>query len=92
MNPIPAKIRPRIVIDTALFLTILCTPWWFTAAVLFVCVAYFKNFYEAFFFGFLFDVLYGANIASLHGFRFVFSSIFLVLLFVVNFVKEKVRM
>jgi hypothetical protein len=60
-------------------------------AVLFLSIWFFKNFYEAFFFAFLFDVLYGAGIASLHGFRFIFSSIFLALIFSAGFVKGKLR-
>jgi hypothetical protein len=54
-------------------------------------IIYFKHFYEAFFLGFLFDALYGTNLIPLHGFRFIFSSAFLGIVVVVNFLKEKVR-
>jgi hypothetical protein len=83
---------PRIITDITLFFVVLYAPWWCMFAALFLGVWYFKKFYEAFFFGLLFDMLYGANIASLHGFRFIFSSAFLVLIFLADFVKEKVRM
>ena len=91
MNPNLSHIRPRIIADILLFFTVLFAPWWFVAAALFLAVWYFKNFYEAFFFGLLFDTLFGAPIASLHGFRFVFSFVFLVIIFAAGFVKGKVR-
>lgn len=91
MEPNLLKIRSRILADILIFFFVLYAPGWLFVITLFACVCYFKNFYEAFFFGLLFDMLYGAEIASLHGFRFVFSSIFLVLIFAVDFVKGKLR-
>lgn len=91
MNSGTTSIRIRAIADIALFFIVLYAPWWFVASALFLGVWYFKNFYEAFFFGLLFDILFGAPIASLHGFRFVFSFIFLIIIFAAGFVKGKVR-
>lgn len=91
MNSDTYSIRARIIADIFLFLTILYTPWWLVSAAVFLCILCFKNFYEAFFFGLLFDMLYGVSIPSMHGFRFIFSSVFLFLIFAADFVKAKVR-
>ncbi len=74
-----------------LFFSVLYAPGWLVAVALFFGVWYFKNFYEAFFFGLLFDMLYGVPIASLYGFRFIFSSVFLAIIFAAKFVKGKLR-
>lgn len=91
MNTHISTIRPRIIADTLLFFVVLYAPWWITSVAVLSCVIYFKNFYEAFFFGFLFDMLYGADIASFRGFRFVFSSCFLFLIAGAEFIKREVR-
>jgi hypothetical protein len=91
MNKNSHSVRSRIITDVILFFAVLHAPWWFVAFILLLGAWYFKNFYEAFFFGLLFDMLYGAGIASFHGFQFVFSSAFLVLIFAVDFVKAKIR-
>jgi hypothetical protein len=92
MNNRTSITRSRIIADGILFFSVLYAPWWITAAAVFSCVIYFKNFYEAFFIGFLFDTLYGAKFTGIHGFRFFFSIFALLLLFAVQFVKEKIRM
>lgn len=91
MNSDVYTIQARIIADITLFLTVLYAPWWLASIAVFWSTVYFKSFYEAFFFGILFDMLYGASIASFHGFHFVFSSASLFLIFAVDFVKEKVR-
>lgn len=78
-------------VDIALFFLVLYAPWWMFTLFVVGGIVYFKNFYEAFFLGFLFDALYGTNIAPLHGFRFIFSSAFLGTVVIVDFLKEKVR-
>lgn len=85
------QIRSRIVTNILLFFTVLYTPWWFVAAAIFLGVWYFKNFYEAFFFGLFFDILYGANAPIAYEFRFFFSLAFLFLVVAAEFVKGKVR-
>ncbi len=91
MNSNNRLIRARIIADIALFFIVLYAPWWLVGIAVIAGVSYFKNFYEAFFAGFLFDTLYGASIAGLHGFRFVFSSAFLLFIFAADFIKTKVR-
>lgn len=91
MNSDTYSIRARIIADILLFLTVLYAPWWLVSMAVFFSILYFKSFYEAFFFGFLFDMLYGVSVPSTHGFQFVFSTAFLVLIFAADFVKAKVR-
>jgi hypothetical protein len=91
MNPNINHIRSRFTADIILFFTVLFAPWWFAAIAVFVCILRFKSFYEAFFFGLLFDILYGANIARLHQFRFISSSLSLFLIFAVDFIRAKLR-
>lgn len=91
MNAKFSQPRFRIMANIIIFLAVLYIPWWLVSVAVFLCILYFRNFYEAFFFGLLFDTLYGVNIASVHGFQFIFSSVFLVLVFAVDFLKGKVR-
>lgn len=91
MNKNSHSVRPRIITDAILFFAVLYAPWWFLAPILFLSAWYFKNFYEAFFFGFLFDVFYGVNVSTASDFRFFFSSSAILLVFLVDFVKGKMR-
>lgn len=91
MNTDQSKVYRRIVSDIALFLAVIYAPWWLVSILVFACAVYFRNFYEAFIAGFLFDAFYGTAITSLHNFRFVFSIAFLLLIAITEFIKEKIR-
>jgi hypothetical protein len=91
MNSNTSQIRFRFAFDLALFFAVLYVPWWFTIGALLAGVFRFTGFFEAFFFALFFDILYGGTLTSLHGFRFLFSASFLFLIFIVDFLKTKIR-
>lgn len=91
MNNDTHRVRTRIIVDIIIFFTVLFAPWWVIFLAVLGGIFSFKNFYEAFFAGFLFDTLYGVNVASAYGFRFFFSVGFLFFIFVAEFLKQKIR-
>lgn len=77
--------------DALLFLSVLLAPWWFSAFLSVIGVVIFKNFYEAFFAGLAFDMLYGTPLRGTGGFQFFFSSAAFVTLFIAETVRKAVR-
>ena len=86
-----AKQFERIIADVLLFFIVLFCPWWFSLAVIFVCVIYFQNYFEAFFLGLFMDALYGTNAINFNGFHLFFATASLIVLFIVQSLKDKMR-
>jgi len=90
-NETLGKKLERIIADVLLFFIVLFCPWWLSAAAVFCCIIYFQNYYEAFFAGIFMDALYGTDVISFHGFHLFFAAVSLAVLFVVQGLKDKMR-
>jgi len=85
------KFYERIAADIAILFSALFLPWWSALFLIFLGALFFKNFYEAFFFGLLLDALYGTEAINFHGFRLFFTALGLFFIFFGKMMKKKVR-
>lgn len=81
----------RIILNIALFFSVLFFPWLITVAVGVAAVFAQKNFYEIIGWGLLYDVLYGTASAGILGFNFFFTLGALIILYGAEYVKSKTR-
>lgn len=84
-------IATRILLDVAVFISLVLLPWWMTVLLVFVLLWYFPHFYEAIVAGFIIDSLYSAPLSSFGGFQLIFTLGSVFLFGIVEYTKTKVR-
>jgi phosphoglycerol transferase MdoB-like AlkP superfamily enzyme len=85
------KLILRIILDVILFGSAMTPAWWIIFPIGIACSWYYKKFLEFPLAMFAFDVMYGAPRDKFSGFEYMYSSIALVLFFIIIFLKSKVR-
>lgn len=81
----------RIVSDIILFFAIFFLPWWGTIILAFVLMIYFKNFWEGVTAIFFIDLLYSVPTERLTGHFGIFTASSLILFFIINNIKSRIR-
>ena len=74
-----------------LFSFILFSPWWITVIAGIVFTVFFRAFYEAVFWAFFFDLLYGTAAASFLNFTFLFTASAVVFVLVLERINKMTR-
>ncbi len=69
--------RIRLILNIALFISILFFPWYLTIILGLALVALYNS-YEVLAWGFFADTLYATTLPALYGFQFIFTVIFLI--------------
>jgi hypothetical protein len=82
----------RITCDIALFISIFLLPWWLSISFATVLLFYFDSYIEAVIAALLLDLLYGAPLPVLFGFRFVFTISVGILFLAMEPLKKRLRM
>ena len=85
------KLLIRIILDILIFGAALIGQWWIIFPIGIVCVWYYKRFFEFPLAAFAFDVIYAAPRDKFYGFEYIYSSIALILFFIVIFLRSKIR-
>ena len=70
-------------------ISIISFPWWWSLIILIAAVFYFPRYYEAFFFGFIMDLLYAAPLAKFYGVVFVSFAATIILFYLIEFFKRR---
>ncbi|MBP9763457.1 MAG: hypothetical protein KBD10_01785 [Candidatus Pacebacteria bacterium] len=81
----------RLIITVLLVLFVFVIPWWLSFILVIAASFYFKNFYEAVFVALIMDSIFG-SVSVFGNFPYVLTLIFLVLIFIVNKIREKLIM
>lgn len=81
----------RLVFGFVLLISIFFLPWWLNVIFIIALSFYYKNFYEAVFIGLIMDSVYGSAVIF-ETFIYFFTLIFLILIFVINKIREKMIM
>jgi len=83
--------RLRLLSGLILLLAVLWLPFWFSLLLILISMVYFSFFIEGVIFITLNEVLYGVSEAKFHNEIFVWTGTFLVILFVIEYLKKKLE-
>ena len=81
----------RIIISCILLFSVLFLPFWVSVAIAIIGMIAFRYYFEAVVLLLLSDLLFGAPTARFYNFTFVSFTLSLVLLIVIEFVKDKLK-
>lgn len=82
----------RILLNIALFISIVYLDWWITLIFAICGVFIFDNFYEAVMSGFLIDLLYGTPSDTFFGFWFIYAILFTLVYILCEYeIKKNIR-
>lgn len=66
-------------------------PWWVGFGVAIIALLYFHNYYEIVGLGIVIDSLYNAPVERFYHFQFVITTVAIVLMIVVAYIKPRLR-
>ncbi|MBU2109522.1 hypothetical protein KKB71_01000 [Patescibacteria group bacterium] len=81
----------RIIFDIVLFGSLFLAPWWVTVGLGILGLILFGNFWEAILAGFIIDAFYSLPEQKFFARFGVFSISALILFFIFNFIRKKIR-
>lgn len=81
----------RIVCDIILFLFLLFAPWYWTAVLAIIFMILFRRYWEGVVIAVFFDTLYSLPDAKFYGRFGIFTAVALILFFVLENLKKKIR-
>lgn len=84
-------INMRLLLDIILLLYALHFPWWITSILVLAMMLYYDRYYEAIVIGFIIDVIFGSAGADYEGFSFIFTISFALVVFVISYLRQKMR-
>lgn len=81
----------RIIANGMLLASVVLAPWWLYAALLVCSIAYFDDFYEAFIWSFVADILFGARSAAGYHVPMLFMFGTFAAFFGILWIKKRLR-
>jgi hypothetical protein len=81
----------RVILSFILLFLVFFLPWWANVILIIALAFYFKNYYEAVILGLIMDAIYGSFVVF-DSFIYMFTISFLIMIYVVNKIREKMIM
>ncbi|MEI6296467.1 MAG: hypothetical protein WCO84_02350 [bacterium] len=81
----------RILIDFFLLYLTFFSPGFAFMLIGFISAFNFENYYEFLFLSFVVDILFGVQVPSFYGFKFIFTAFSAVTLLISGIIRERVR-